>query len=151
MSDTSGNTTPTSYWVVSGLLAIWSLMGVSFYILFAGTSADEYAAYVADGTMTQAYADYAANTPAWATAVFAIAVFSGLAGAICLLLRKKWAVQLFTISLVFVLISMFKGFILDGAANILSPFEIGREFVVVALAAFAVWFSRKKRAAGILT
>jgi len=151
MSDISENKSPTLYWVISGVLALWSMIGVSFYIMFAGTSAEEYAAYVADGTMNQAYADYAANTPAWATAVFALAVFSGLAGAICLLLRKKWAVQFFTISLVFILISMFKGFILDGVTGILSPFEIFREFVVVALGAFAVWFSRKKRAAGILS
>lgn len=151
MSETSKNNTPTLYWAIAGALALWSLMGVMVYMGYVGTSAEDYAAAVADGTMTQAYADYSANAPAWATAVFAIAVFSGVAGAFCLLLRKKWAVQLYTMSLVFILISMFKGFILDKAASVMSPGEIGMEFVVVALGVFAVWFARKKKAKGIIT
>lgn len=150
MSDISENKTPTVYWVITVVLALWALMGIMAYMGHVGMSPEDYAAYVADGSMTQAYADYAANAPTWATAVFAIAVFSGVAGAICLLLRKKWAVQLYTISLVFILISMFKGFILDKAGSMMSATQIGMEFAVVVLGIIAVWFSRKKRAKGIL-
>ena len=151
MSDTSGNTTPTSYWVVTGVLVLWALMGIIFYLFHVRMSAEDYATAVTDGTMSQAFADYAQSAPSWATAVFAIAVFSGVAGAICLLLRKKWAVQLYTVSLVFILISMFKGFILDRAGSMMSAGQIFMEFMVIILAIIAVWFSRKKRAAGILT
>jgi hypothetical protein len=150
MSEISENKTPTVYWVISGVLALWALMGVMAYMGHVGTSAEDYVAAVADGSMTQAYADYLSSAPAWATAVFAIAVFSGVAGAACLLLRKKWAVELYTVSLVFILISMFKGFILDKAGNMMSPVQIGMEFAVVVLGVIAVWFARKKRAKGII-
>jgi len=150
MSDISENKTPTSYWVISGVLALWSVGGIMAYLGHVGMSVDDYKTAVADGTMTQAFADHAASAPAWATAVFAIAVFSGVAGAICLLLRKKWAVQLYTVSLVFILISMFKGFILDRIGSTMSAGQIFMEFMVITLAIIAVWFSRKKRAAGIL-
>ncbi len=150
MSDNSPNTTPTVYWIITGILVLWSLMGIMAYLGHVGMSADDYATAVIDGTMTQAFADYSMSTPSWATAVFAIAVFSGVAGAICLLLRKKWAVQLYTVSLVFILISMIKGFILDRTGSMMSAGQIFIEFMVITLAAIAVWFSRKKRVAGIL-
>lgn len=150
MSELSENKAPTSYWVVTGVLALWAIMGIIVYMTHVGMGAEEYSAAVADGAMSQDFADYAMNAPSWATAVFAVAVFSGVAGAICLLLRKKWAVQLYTISLVFILISMFKGFILDRAGSMMSAGQIFMEFVVVILGIIAVWFSRKKRAAGIL-
>ena len=151
MSELSENKPPVLYWVIAGVLTLWALMGVMAYMGHVGTSAEDYAAYIADGTMSQAYADYAANAPAWATAVFAIAVFSGVAGAICLLLRKKWAVQLYAISLVFIVISMFKGFVLDKAGSMMSTGQIVMELLVIALGIFAVWFARKKRAKGVLT
>ena len=151
MSELSENKTPTLYWVIAGVLALWSLGGIMAYMGHVGMSAADYVTAVADETMTQAFADYSTNTPAWATAVFAIAVFSGVAGAICLLLRKKWAVQLYTISLVFILISMFKGFVLDRAGSMMSAGQIFMEFMVITFAAIAVWFSRKKRANGILS
>ncbi|NNC37388.1 MAG: hypothetical protein EX271_13235 [Acidimicrobiales bacterium] len=150
MSEISENNTPTSYWVVTGLLVVWSLMGIMAYLGNVGMSAEDLAKYVAEGDMTQGYADYIASAPAWTTAVFAVAVFSGVAGAICLLLRKKWAVQLYTVSLVFILISMFKGFVLDRAGSIMSAGQIFMEFMVVILGIIAVWFSRKKRSAGII-
>lgn len=150
MSEISENKTPALYWVIAAALLLWSLMGVMAYLGHVGTTPESMAEYVTSGDVSQAYADYMMSAPAWATAVFAIAVFSGVAGAVALLLRKKWAVQLYTVSLVFILISMFKGFILDQAGSMMSTTQIAMEFLVIAFGAFAVWFARKKRAKGIL-
>lgn len=146
----SENKTPILYWVVSGLLALWSLMGVMAYLGYVKMTPEALAEMVAKGDVTQGYADMVTATPAWATAVFALAVFLGVFGAIGLLLRKAWAVPLYIASLVFILISMFKGFVLDGAAKHMSGAQIGMEVVVILLGIFAVWFARKKKAKGIL-
>ena len=51
----------------------------------------------------------------------------------------------------FIILKRLKGFVLDGAASVMTGGQIGMELVVVVLGAFAVWFSRKKKAKGILT
>ena len=150
MSETSGSKPPTLFWVISAGLMIWALIGVMVYIGSVSATPENMAEYVSSGEFTQEYVDYVLGQPAWATAVFALAVFSGLLGAICLLLRKAWAVPLYIASLAFIIISMIKGFLLDGAASVMTGGQIGMEVVVVLLGIFAVWFSRKKKAKGIL-
>jgi hypothetical protein len=58
------------------------------------------------------------NTPAWATAAFAVAVWGGLLGCIALLLRKKWAKTLFVISLAGILVQMSHSFFMTNAAEV---------------------------------
>src|SRR5690606_2108284 len=85
---------PTWFWVVSIIALLWNLMGVFNYLNQALNkqaileSLDEAQRAVFEGI------------PAWATAAFAIAVFSGALGSIGLLVRKKWARPLFILSLV---------------------------------------------------
>jgi hypothetical protein len=84
---------PTWFWVVSVIVLLWNLMGVSSYLMQAYTSIEQLEA------MSQAERALYENQPAWVTACFAIAVFSGTIAAIGLLLRKKWARPVFIISL----------------------------------------------------
>ncbi|WP_245668167.1 hypothetical protein [Flagellimonas zhangzhouensis] len=51
-------------------------------------------------TLDQAQREVFEGIPAWATAAFAIAVFSGTIACIGLLMKKKWAKTLFIISFV---------------------------------------------------
>lgn len=88
--------TPRHLWVVGVLSLLWNASG-AYTILTAqagrlpGISADE-AAY------------YAAQAP-WFVAVTDIALLGGVAGAIALLLRHRWAVPLFAISLIAIIVS----------------------------------------------
>jgi len=87
----------TSFWVISALALIWNLMGV---IVYLGQ------AFMTDDMKAMIPKDQLAiieNTPAWATAAFAIAVWFGLLGSILLLTRKKIAKTVFIISLLGVL------------------------------------------------
>lgn len=76
---------PISFWILSVLALIWNLFGVMAYLSSAFMT-DEMKA-----SMTEAELRLAENTPAWATAAFAIATWGGLLGCIALLFRKKWA------------------------------------------------------------
>jgi hypothetical protein len=58
------------------------------------------------------------NTPAWATAAFAIAVWAGVLGSIGLLVRKKWARPVLLLSLFGILVQMAYAFFMTDAAEV---------------------------------
>ena len=88
--------TPWHIWVVGILALLWNASG-AYTIMSAqagrlpGLDADEAAYYAAQ--------------PNWLTAVTDIALLSALAGAVVLLLRSKWAVELFGLSIVAIAVS----------------------------------------------
>lgn len=75
---------PAWYWIVAILALLWEATGCYFYVVQVSMDATDLAALPAQ----QAAAFAAMKT--WQWAVFAIAVWSGLAGAIGLLLRVRW-------------------------------------------------------------
>ena len=95
--------------IVGVLLTIWQFMGVTAFIMQWSMSP----AMIA--SMTPEQAELYRSMPGWAWASYAIAVFSGTAGAICLLLRKSWAVPLFLVSLVAVLIQFSYSLLISNA------------------------------------
>ena len=82
MADADGSTPGKLYWIITGILVLWGLMGLWVLYDFISATPESMAKSVADGTYTQAYADYYLNgSKMWQTAVFAIAVISGALGA----------------------------------------------------------------------
>jgi cell division protein FtsW (lipid II flippase) len=79
---------PTWYWVVSGLAVLWMLFGVMAWGMDLMT--DE--ATVAE--LSKAQRQLYAARPQWLFVVYGVAIFSGLGGAIGLLMRKSWASML---------------------------------------------------------
>ena len=71
---------PTWYWVVSGLAVLWMLFGVMAWVMDLMT--DE--ASLAE--LSEAQRQLYAARPQWLFAVYGVAIFSGLAGAIGLLM-----------------------------------------------------------------
>ena len=103
MTDSTNKPTPT-FWIIGIAALIWNIMGVSAYLGQA---------YMTDeilNALPEADQLYYTNIPAWVTAAFAIAVFAGTIGCLVLLLRKSWAIILFILSLVAVLIQFIFNF-----------------------------------------
>jgi len=136
------NKLPIWFWILTVILLLWGMMGMFVYYDFVTSTPESMAKYVADGTYSQAYADYLLATPTWSTAVFAIAVSSGILGAISLVFRRNWAVPLYMISLLFIVISLFDMFVLDKVHKLMSTGQVGMEGVVLGLGILAVWISR---------
>ncbi len=84
---------PTWFWVASSLALLWNLLGVYSYLYNAYNKVEVLE------TLNPAQREMFEAIPAWATACFAIAVFSGTIASIGLLLRKKWARPLFILAL----------------------------------------------------
>jgi hypothetical protein len=134
---------PTWYWVVSGLAVLWMLFGVMAWAMDLMT--DE--AGMAE--MSEAQRQLYAARPQWLFVVYGVAIFSGLAGAIGLLLRKSWASTLFGLSLAAIVVQFGYTFLGMHAVQVLGaaaaiPFPLVIFLIGVAL----LWFARRARKVG---
>ena len=81
---------PSKYFfVISSLAVFWNFLGVFAYLSQA------FMIQKILLTLTKPEQYYFSNMPAWVTAVFATAVFSGFFGSIAMLFKKKIATVLY--------------------------------------------------------
>ncbi|MGA8204176.1 MAG: hypothetical protein WB812_06615 [Woeseiaceae bacterium] len=99
---------PMSFWFVSGVALIWNLLGFYAYLDQVTASPEKLA-----NAFSPEQIAILQSMPKWATSAFAIAVTTGVLGSLCLLFRKAWAVPLFVISLIAVLIEDVNSFVLN--------------------------------------
>ncbi|WP_368566259.1 hypothetical protein [Pseudoxanthomonas sp. UTMC 1351] len=93
MDNSLASVRPKSFWVIAIVALLWNLLGVAMFLMQVTASPEIVAAMPAK--QRQVYE----ATPAWLNIAFAIAVFGGVLGALGLLLKKRWAVTFFLISL----------------------------------------------------
>ncbi|MEA3079448.1 MAG: hypothetical protein QOF05_856, partial [Sphingomonadales bacterium] len=94
MATTAQARTPVHLWIVGVLSLLWNCFGCYDYLM---TNLKNQA-YLAQFTADQlAYFD---SLPAWLTAFWALGVWVGLAGSILLLIRHRYAVWLFALSVI---------------------------------------------------
>jgi hypothetical protein len=137
-----GEQPPVWYYVVGGVLALWSAIGCYFCYMQFIHGAE------AMGPATAYDLQLYASLPAWYNYVFALAVITGLLGAIGLLTRSRAVRILFIVSLVAAVIQFGYLFattdvIAHKGAGATLPFPI----VIIAIGIFSVWFAglAKKR------
>jgi len=103
---------PAWFWIVSVVALLWNLMGAMAYLAQAFIT-DEAKAMLPSDQL-----ELMENTPAWATAAFAIAVWAGVLGCIGLLLRKKWARTILVLSLLGIIVQMAYAFFMTNATEV---------------------------------
>jgi len=125
-----------SFWAIGAAGLIFNLLGCVNYI--SQMNAESVA------SMPEVYRAIVESRPAWGTAAFAIAVFGGSLGCLLLLLRKSFAVYVFALALVGVVVAQapFLG---------MAGFPIGAwigwlsQLVVVS---FLTWYSKRAQNKG---
>lgn len=135
---------PRSFWIVAGLLLVWSLIGDAAYLM--QTTADLSELAKTDPDAARAFAEM----PDWAWSAYAIAVWVGTLGAIALLLRRRIAVPLFAGSLAGVLVQFGWSFF---GSDIIAAKGMGAAafpLFIIALAIFALWYAYSKARQGVL-
>lgn len=151
ISSSEAVVTPSiSFWVISIALLLWGLGGASIYVAYFVETPQEFALTAETAANRQAYADYISNIPVWAIAVGIIAAVTRLFGAIALLLRRAWALPLYSISVVFFIAALYRAFVLANVASVMSASHIAVELVFLTLSIFGVWFARNNKIKGIL-
>jgi len=140
-----------SYWLLASLLLLWSL-GYAFLVaeaLFL-MGPDDYERLVSAGMILPGYSDYVHHLPTWIVALTLFKVATRIAGALGLLLRRRWAVSMYSASLVVATVIFLRGFLLDDRASFEAPTQIGLDVVFICVAVYALYFSLAARFRGIL-
>jgi len=141
---TNNTKLPVWFWIISIVGLIWNLLGVVAYLGQAYMTDEQLA------LLPEADQNWYNNVPAWVTAAFAIAVFAGTLGCIALLLRKRWAVPLFMLSLIGVLAQQVYNFFLQDYVAIEGTRMI-MPIVVILVAGLLYWYSKGAREKAWLT
>jgi len=137
--------TPIHLWIVGVLALLWNFMG-AFDYLATQLKLESYM-----GQFTQEQLDYFYGIPAWAVSGWAIAVWIGLAGTVGLLLRRKWSVVAFAISLAGLAISSIYTLFLSNGLEIMGGTGTVMTVLIWVISIFLVWYSKQQAKAGILT
>lgn len=136
---------PTVFFWVFGIIALlWNAMGVNAYLQQAFKTDAFKAMY------TEEQLEMILNTPMWATAAFAIAVFGGLLGCILLLFRKKLAQPVFLLSLIGIVIQMIYNLFISKSIEVYGPGAIVMPIMILGIGFFLYFYTKKCIAKGWL-
>ena len=133
---------PWHLWVVGALALLWNGFGVYDFIM----SMTQGEPYLRSMGMTEAQIAYFNAMPSWTWVAWIVGVGGGFAGAILLLLRRRWALHAFVLSLLGLLASWVYTFALSNGAEVMGA-QLPMQFVIMgvclALAAYAWWVTRR--------
>ena len=118
---------PTWFWVISIIALLWFLMDMSAFFMRVLMTDDVIKA------MPEDQQHLYRNMPLWVNIVFAGEVFGGALGCVGLLLRRKWALPLFAVSILGVLSQTFHVYFLSDAIS-----TMGTPAVVMPLLAILI-------------
>lgn len=93
MEHTPSGKAPWHLWVVGILTLLWNAVGASSYTMTQLGQLDSLG-------MTGDQIAYFNSFPAWANAVWALGVWGALLGSVLLLLRSRWSVTAFAVSII---------------------------------------------------
>jgi hypothetical protein len=133
--------TPVHLWIVGVISLLWNAMGAFDYL----ASQLKLEFYMSQFTEEQLAYFY--EFPAWATSGWAFGVWGALAGSILLLMRRKWAVWAFAISLAGLAISSLYSLVLSEGLAIMGTgaFVFNAVIWVIAIALFIYARAQAKR------
>jgi len=132
-----------NFLLIFSLALVWNLMGVVAYLgqTFMGQKT------LLSLSKSEQY--YFSNMPAWVTAVFATAVFSGVIGSIAMLFKKKIATLLYSISLVSLLAQQVYNFLIQDFITI-SGVGLILPLSTIIIGIVLLWYSYKMSKQGVL-
>ena len=134
---------PVAGWYMPAAVASLLFMGLGCFMYLTHVFADP-----AEMPLDQRAA-YEAQ-PLWVTAAYAVAVWVGLAGAVMLVLRKRFAEFLLMVSLGAVLVWLAGLLVVTGLRENMSANDLLVALVVTALTWTIFWFARRSRQRGWL-
>lgn len=142
-----GTKTPWHLWLVGVLSLLWNGFG-GYDFIMTNTQGE---AYMRASGMTQPMIDYFNAMPTWMYVPWTLGVWGAIAGSVLLLLRLKWAVHAFALSLLGAV-----GSLVFGMANPmpdLPPAMAAMQFmpwIIAGIAAFLLWYAWTMRDRGVL-
>jgi hypothetical protein len=135
---------PMHLWIVGVLALLWNAIG-AFDYLMTQTRNEAYM-----GQFTPEQLAYFYGLPAWVVSTWALSVWGGVLGSILLLLRNRWAVVVFGVSLATMVITTIYNFGLTNGLEIMGTFGAVFTLVIFAIAVALFVYAKRLAATGIL-
>jgi len=136
--------TPWHLWLVGVLALLWNSIGAFDYLMTQTRNAS----YMGQFTPEQLAYFYA--FPAWVVSTWALSVWGGVLGSLLLLLRTRWAVTVFGVSLVTMVITTIYNFALTNGADVMGAFGVIFSVVIFAIAVALFLYARHLARVGVL-
>ncbi len=128
-------------WVTYIAIA-WNLIGVIQFYVHISITPETLA------TLPIAQQELISSMPDWVNIAFAVAVFFGLFGSIALLLKKAFALHLFLISMLGILVQNYYSFFMSRAFDELGPAAIAVPATVSIIGVLLIMLSMKAKSQG---
>lgn len=132
---------PWHLWAVGILTLLWNAIGVMSYTM-------THLGKLESLGMTPDQIGYFDSFPAWANAVWAIGVWFCLLGSILLLLRSRYAVTAFAISVIGLVGTAYFSYVVSDVPEDLQSVPLDIAIWVITLG--SLWYAIRQRAAGVL-
>jgi hypothetical protein len=141
----TGSKTPKHLWIVGVLALLWNAVGAFDYLM----TQTQNEAYMKQFTTEQLEFFY--GFPTWLVALWAIAVWGSVLGAILLLMRKALAVPVFLAAFIAMCLTAVHNFLLSNGLEVMGQ-EALIFTVVIFLIALGLWlYARAMQKRGVLT
>ncbi|MGA9574261.1 MAG: hypothetical protein WBS20_09975 [Lysobacterales bacterium] len=148
MSESNLNTsvkTPWHLWVVGIVGLLWNSMGAMDYIMTETRNE----AYM--GAFTPEQLEFFYALPVWTVAAWAIAVWGGVLGTLLLLLRKGFAVPVFLVSLIAMVLTAIHNYGLSNGLEVIGDTFSLVFTAIIFLASLGLYlYSRAMKQRGVL-
>ena len=150
MQDAVQSRTPAHLWVVGILATLWNGFGAYDYLMTKARNT-QYLESMMPGVNANEFLAYIDGYPVWANFGWGLGVWMALLGSILLLLRSRWAVHSFALSLLGMVMSfayIFTGPPMPGeeAMGAMKYFPL----VIVAIGVALLYYAYRQRANGVL-
>jgi hypothetical protein len=137
--------TPMHLWIIGAIATLWNALGAFDYLMTQTRNAE----YLANFTDPQRI--YFDSFPVWMEAAWAFGVWGGLAGSLLLLLRSRYAVHAFAISLAGLAISTVYQYVLSTPpAEFMTGGMIAMNVAIWAVCIGLLLYAMRMRKAGVL-
>jgi hypothetical protein len=144
MSDAVATKTPWHLWAVGVVGVLWNGFGV--FNFFASMNMDD--AALQNAGMSVAQIAYFRAMPGWTDIAWAVGVGGALIGTILLLVRSKWAVHVFALSLLGFLATRIYMYALSDGGAVMASY--GLDIAILAGCAFFLWYAWAMGRSGVL-
>lgn len=144
MNDIPAARPPIHFWIIAVIAVLWNGVGAFDYVA-TQLRLESYMSAFSEEQLTFFY-----GLPTWVVAAWAIAIWSAVLGSLAMLFRWRWALHLFVISLIAMLITSFQNFVLSNGAEIMGTGGIIFSLVIALISIFLVFYNRAMLQRGIL-
>ncbi|MFP5329680.1 MAG: hypothetical protein ACLGHC_06030 [Alphaproteobacteria bacterium] len=145
MATTAEGRTPAHLWIVGILSLLWNAFGCYDYLMTM--TADP-------GWMSQFPQDavaYWESLPGWTDAFWALGVWGGLAGAVLLLVRSRYSVWAYALSLIGAVVGLgYQMFMTDMPESMRAGTMAIMPWIIILVAVFQFWYAWSHDKKGVL-